>query len=472
MGQEIQQARFSDEAFAEFAARLRQETDLLVAWERDGCMRDSPARLGYELEAWLVDQAAAPAPRNAEFIKQVDDPLIVPELARFNFEINDHPLDLGAGQFLRMQEALQARWQRCAESAAALGLQPVSVGILPTLQQHDLCLGNISELSRYHALNEQVFQLRGERPLEIAIHGEDALALQHHDVMLEAATTSLQVHLQLPSTQMVRAFNAAKMLSAPLVALAANSPLFLGKRLWMESRIPLFEQAVAVGCSDYSKRVTFGVRYAHDSISECFIANRDRYPILLPDLMDKPPEALAHLRLHNGTIWRWNRPLIDFDAQGVPAYRLEHRVMSAGTSAIDMVAQTALFVGLVQAFLQQTPDWEQRLPFAYAQRNFYQAAQLGLDAQVQWLDGREVPLDQLLSEVLLPLAAEGLAHFGLDAAESRYWLDVIAQRVASRQTGAAWQLAWVRRYGSDWAGLVQAYIANQTTGQPVHAWSV
>jgi hypothetical protein len=66
------------------------------------------------------------------------------------------------------------------------------------------------------------------------------------------------------------------------------------------------------------------VRYARESILECFEANRTRYPVLLPAVMDEPPESLAHLRLHNGTIWRWNRPLIGFDEQG-------HRIAGSST---------------------------------------------------------------------------------------------------------------------------------------------
>jgi len=472
MGQEIHDARFSDEAFAEFARRVDSETALLSAWEQDGLMRGTDYRLGFELEGWLVGQDALPAARNQEFLERLADPKVVPELARFNFEINDDPLDFGPGMFDHMQASLLARWQRCEAAARELDMQALSIGILPTVRREHLSLGNISAMSRYHALNEQVFRLRRGRPIELSIEGEQALRHLHDDVMLESATTSLQIHLQVGSEQAARAFNIAKIISAPMVAVGANSPFFLERQLWQETRIPLFEQAVAVGASNYSKRVTFGIRYAQDSLLECFEANRDRYPVLLPDLMDEPRESLAHLRLHNGTVWRWNRPLVGFDAQGKPHYRIEHRVVAAGTSALDVVANSAFFVGLMLALLARGEAPQSQLAFRIARDNFYRAARLGLAAEVTWLDGRSGPLDRLILERLLPLAGDGLQQAGLQADEIERWLHIIEQRTQSGCTGSAWQVAWVAKHGRDWSGLVQAYAEQQDAGQPVHRWEL
>jgi len=472
MGQEIGDAVFSDEAFAEFKRRVAAETELLAGWERDGLLADVDYRLGFELEGWLVDRDYLPAPRNLEFLERVDDPDVVPELARFNFEINDDPLDFSAGMFDHMYWSLLARWQRCEAAARALDMQALSIGILPTVTRGDLNLNNISPLSRYHALNEQVFRQRNGVPIELHIEGAQALRVLHEDVMLESAATSLQIHLQVSSRHVVRAFNAAKILSAPMVAVGANSPFFLERELWSETRIPLFEQAVAVGGTDYSKRVTFGIRYADQSIVECFAANRDRYPVLLPDLMDVAPAELAHLRLHNGTIWRWNRPLIGFDAQERPHYRVEHRVVAAGTSANDLVANTAFFVGLIISMLALPEAAEERLPFAAARDNFYRAARHGIEAQVQWLHGAPGRLGNLILEQLLPLADTGLQGIGVPADEAARWLSIIEQRVRSGRTGSAWQVAWINRFGADWPGLVQAYAAQQEVGRPVHEWEL
>ncbi len=472
MGQEIQDSHFKREAFAEFRRRLDRETALLHAWEREGRLRGKPFRLGFELEGWLVDAQGMPAPRNREFLEQVADPEVVPELALFNFEINDAPLDFRPGMFDRMHRSLLARWRRCERAARALDMQALSIGILPTVGHEHLHLGNISAMSRYHALNEQVFRQRRGQPVELHIEGRQTLDHLHHDVMLESATTSLQIHLQVASEHAVRAFNSAKMVSAATVAVGANSPFFMQHRLWEETRIPVFEQAIAVGASDYSRRVTFGVRYARDSILECFEANRLRYPVLLPDLMDAPETRLAHLRLHNGTIWRWNRPLVGFDDSGDPHYRIEHRVIAAGTSALDLVADTAFFVGLMMSLIQSPAPPEAGLPFARAHAAFYAAARYGLEARVDWLDGKRGALRELILERLLPLAGDGLVSAGLAREEARRWLDIIDGRVRSGRTGSAWQREWIGRHGEDWPGLVLAYAQQQEAGLPVHEWAI
>jgi len=470
MGQEIQDVHFTEQAFAEFRRRLQAETTLLNTWEQEGRMRDAPFRLGYELEGWLIDGEGMPAPRNQEFLARVDDSQVVPELARFNFEINDEPMDFAPGMFDRIHASLKQRWGRCEEAARALDMQALSIGILPTVGRQHMHLGNISAMSRYSALNEQVFRMREGRPIDLLIEGAETLHHLHDDVMLESATTSLQIHFQVGSEQAAHAFNSAKIISAATVAVGANSPFFLQHRLWEETRIPAFEQAVAVGASDYSRRVTFGVRYAERSLMECFIANLERYPVLLPDLMDNPVEELAHLRLHNGTVWRWNRPLVGFDEQGRPHYRIEHRVMAAGTSAVDVVADTALFVGLMLWLLQDPGGIEQELPFETARRNFYAAAKHGLAARVRWRDGHAGALERLLLDLLLPKAREGLEQAGIPRQEAQHWIGIIEQRVASRQTGSAWQRQWVDRNGPDWQGLVLAYAREQAIGRPVHEW--
>jgi len=472
MGQEIQEVHFTEEAFAEYRRRLRAETALLGQWEQEGRLRDVPFRLGFELEGWLVDDQGMPAPRNQEFLAQVDDPQVVPELARFNFEINDAPLDFAPGMFDRMHVSLMRRWERCEEAARALDMQALSIGILPTVGREHLHLGNISAMSRYLALNEQVFRLRQGEPIEVLIEGTDTLRHLHDDVMLEAATTSLQIHLQVGSEQAARAFNTAKILSAATVAIGANSPFFLQHRLWEETRIPVFEQAVAVGASDYSRRVTFGVRYAQHSIMECFVANLERYPVLLPDLMDTPTEQLAHLRLHNGTVWRWNRPLVGFDEKGGPHYRIEHRVVAAGTSALDVVADAAFFVGLMMRLMNDSDPIELEIPFDQARTNFYAAARDGLAAEIYWRADRKGSLRQLISEELLDLAREGLQGIGIDEEEATCWIGIIQNRVSTGQTGSAWQRAWVDRHGPDWQGLVQAYAEQQSIGKPVHEWLI
>jgi hypothetical protein len=379
---------------------------------------------------------------------------------------------LRGGALTDMYQELSDTWGHCSDVAAELRARLVMIGILPTAKASDFVLANMSPLHRYHALNEQVLNQRGGEPLRLDVEGRDELLLEHGDVMLEAAATSFQIHLKINVEEGVRFYNAAKIISAPMVALCANSPFLLGADLWDETRIPLFEQAVAVGDSRLNQRVTFGVHYMQNSIAECFQANWRRYPILLPRLMDEPEDNLAHLRLQNGTIWRWNRPLIGFDAEHRPHLRIEHRVVPAGPSLLDSIANAAFFYGAVSALARLPVAPESLLSFQDAKDNFYLAAKSGLMAEIQWMDAGRVTLPQLVREHLLPLAKEGLLSLGIDSYEVDYWLGIIHDRVSLMRNGAAWQRAWVEKYGFDMHGLTESYIERQTGGRPVHEWRV
>jgi gamma-glutamyl:cysteine ligase YbdK (ATP-grasp superfamily) len=294
--------------------------------------------------------------------------------------------------------------------------------------------------------------------------------------MLEAAATSFQIHVKMSARESARIFNASKILSAPMVALAANSPFLFGRELWCETRIPLFEQSVSVGGSPLRERVGFGINYAQGSVLEAFRAHVRRYPVLLPHLMDAPVEQLAHLRLHNGTIWRWNRPLIGFDESPghapIPHLRMEHRVAAAGPSVADNVANAAFYFGAVHAMAAAEEPPERRISFPQARANFYLAAEYGLDAELPWDEAHRVKLPEIILERLLPMAHAGLADLRIDAAEREHWLGIVEERVRTKRTGANWQRAWVARYGRDWEGLTEAYLAHQATEKPVHEWTL
>ena len=473
MGQEIKSAHFREDDFAEFRRRLVVETQLLDSWLKSGAFAERGGVGGYELEAWLVDGEGYPAPVNEAFLARLDSPLVVPELARFNVEINASPHRLEGGVLPRMHAELKAAWDRCQAVAGTLGARLAAVGILPTVRRADLNLRNMSGLKRYRALNEQIFRLRHGAPIHLAIDGADPLDLLHEDVMLESAATSFQIHLKASVADAAPLFNASKILSAPLVAITANSPFLFGHALWQETRIPLFEQAVSVGASDYGRRVSFGRGYVRESLIECFVANLEHYPVLLPRLGDEPPEQLAHLRLHNGTIWRWNRPLIGFDNNGRPHLRIEHRVIPAGPTITDMVANAAFYFGAATALAGELRDGAgHRLAFEQARANFYAAARHGMDTDITWLDGESGTVRDLVSERLLPRAAEGLRSLGIAKSDVEAWLGIVGERVRTRRTGAWWQNAWTQAHGLDMRRLTEAYMARQATDPPVHTWTV
>jgi hypothetical protein len=401
----------------------------------------------------------------------LNNPLIVPELAAFNFEINNQPLVLRANALRRMHEELDSLWSLCHHAAARLGSQPFMIGTLPTVGPAELKIVNMSQKSRYYALNQQILRLRGQRPVVLDIAGRQHLQKHHADIMPESAATSFQIHLQVEPAQAPRVFNAGHVLAAPMVAACTNSPFLFGMDLWDETRIPLFEQAVAVA-DQTAQRVTFGRSYLGDSVQPYFEENLARFPVLLPALSDEPVSRLAHLRLHNGTIWRWNRLLIDFNSDGAPTLRLEHRVVPAGPSIIDTIANAALFYGLIEALVQDPVPFESCLPFAIARENFYSAAREGLGAKIRWLDDREWTVRDLLLERLLEGAKEGLRGLAIDARDIDRYLGIINERVRSGKNGTVWQRQWVKAHGNDMAGLTLACLKCQQSGLPVHEWPV
>ncbi|MEA3638653.1 MAG: glutamate--cysteine ligase [Lamprobacter sp.] len=478
MGQDIQHHSFTEADFREFEARLQAETALLERWFAEDAFADCPRETGFELEAWLIDRRhQAPAPVIDALLEQQQDPLILPELARFNLELNSTPVPLNGQAFRRLHAELERTLAHSQAAAATLNAQVGTIGILPTVRPDHLVPAQMTPRPRYRALNEQILRLRDGEPFRLAIEGERPLFIEQPDVMLESAATSFQIHFKIGAAESARVFNASKLLAAITVAIGANSPYLFGRDLWCETRIPLFEQAVSVGDSPLRERVGFGIRYAERSVMECFRSNITRYPVILPHLMDEPVEQFAHLRLHNGTIWRWNRPLIGWEArpntQPRPHLRMEHRVIAAGPSTIDNIANAAFYCGAVQALSQESKPPEQGLPFNQARINFYLAARHGLKASILWCGSEaRMPIHQLIVQQILPMARRGLSELGIDRDEIDDWLGVIEARARTRRTGAAWQRAWVAKHGPDMAALTEAYLIHQASGKPVHEWTL
>jgi hypothetical protein len=471
MGQEISQIHFGVEQFADYDRRLRDEADLLNTLLSQGRFSSRGEVGGYELESWLLDHNYFPAPNNQTYLARLNNPLVVPELSRFNVEINGAPQPLRSSALSDMSRELEATWNQCQEVAHGLDSVLMMIGILPTIRQKDLTLANMAELKRYRALNEQVLMRRAGRPLHIKIDGRQPLDLIHPDVMLEAATTSFQLHFQTSQSEAVRYFNASLIAAGPLLAAAANSPYLFDHELWDETRIPLFEQSVDGGEAS-ARRVDFGNGYVSNSLHECFADNLSNYPVLLPLLMDEPQERFAHLRLHNGTIWRWVRPLIGFDPDGTPHLRIEQRVLPAGPTIADMLANAALYFGLVKFLAGLNDAPENHFPFEYAKENFYTAARHGLNAELNWLGGEKINARALLKEEILPMARHGLKTLSLDQNDIDNAMEILEGRILSGQTGAVWQRAYRERHRADCLHLVVAYLEQQRSGVPVHQWEL
>jgi len=477
MGQEITLTHFSEADFQQFRARLSDETASLHEFAEAGGFADARYMAGFELEAWLLDHSGLPNPVNEAYLHKLNDPQVVPELSRFNVELNAPPIEMGAGVLYAMEASLNATWGRCQQVAHGMDAVLAMIGILPTIREADLCLENISAMKRYDALNAQVLQQRNGEPIHIDIQGRDHLQAQRPDVMLEAATTSFQLHLQVPFEQAANYFNATLQTCAPLLAAGVNSPVFFGHRLWQETRVPLFEQSVELGgyaglAEPSIRRVTFGRDYVADSLLELFQENLEQYPVLLPVQLDEAPERFPHLRLHNGAIWRWVRPLIGFDDAGRAHVRLEQRVLPSGPTVLDMVANAALYYGLVHALARRGEVAARDPGFADTRSNFYAAARHGLDAELVWQGGTRQPARTLVLDTCLPLARQGLQAFGLASAEIDHYLGVVEARTRSGQTGAQWQLQQLEAVNGDAHRMMNDYLENQRSGAPVHEWRV
>lgn len=475
MGEEIQYSRFKQSDYARFKKSLHDETQILNDWFNNKSFSNSPLVAGYELEAWLIDQAGAPCPNNEQLLQSAHNELLSPELAKFNIELNVKPQLLKSSVLSDFESSLIKLWDQCQTISSHSHCSLLGIGILPTLQDKHLILDNLSTLDRYRALNEQVLVQRNGEPIKLNIVGREHLQTEHLDVMLEAAATSLQIHIQTPQDQAVSYYNASIAASAPLVAVSANSPFLFGKNLWEETRIPVFEQAVATGGFDGAahgpiQRVSFGSGYARESLFECFSENIEHFPILLPVEYDNDERDLRHLRLHNGTIWRWNRPLIGFDEDGTPHMRIEHRVTATAPSNIDNIANIAFYYGLAHYYANFSEPVDQTIPFPQARDNFYLSAQHGLNAHVVWDDKQHHTMKKLILDRLLIEAETGLQKLFLDEDDIKKYLGVIDERTKSEQTGSVWQRNFASKHQNDMHKLTMTYFDNQKTNQPVHTW--
>jgi Glutamate-cysteine ligase family 2(GCS2) len=469
--------------------------DALARMLADGYFRTDPQTMGLELELNLIDENLDPAMANQTVLQHIDDPAFQTELGQHNIEVNVTPRPLADDEALELERELRASLNTAADTAGAAGVGLVMIGILPTLRSEHFDPRWMSPTSRYALLNEQILATRS-KDLELNMEGvplaggrTERLQYVAESILPESGCTSSQLHLQIAPDDFAAHWNAAQALAGVQVAVAANSPFLLGRALWHETRIPLFEQAtdtrsVELRNQGERPRVWFGERWI-TSIFDLFEENVRYFSPLLPQTQDEDPLAvlaagetpsLSELRLHNSTIWRWNRPVYDV-ADGVPHLRIENRVLPAGPTVIDVLANAAFFFGAMRGLAElEAPVWSE-MPFHAARDNLYTGARLGMDAHLYWPGAGSARPDELVLRTLLPLAHDGLRSCGMsDAARERY-LAVIEQRCATRRTGAGWQRATVQRLtsrGADrpaaLAGMLRGYVEHMHSNQPVHAW--
>ena len=490
MGRDIQPIKISGEDRRRYREKVQRSLDVFARMLRERMFEGDPAHVGIEIELNLVDGAGNPSMRNADVLEAIADPAWATELGQFNLEINVPPRRLAGDAPARLEEEIRGSLNEADAKAQGAGSHLVMIGILPTLQEGHMAEDTLSANARYRVLNEQIFAARGE-DLRIAIDGPEKLLTHAGSITPEAACTSVQLHVQVSPDDFPSYWNAAQAIAGVQVAVGANSPFLFGRQLWAETRITLFEQATDTRPDELKQqgvrpRVWFGERWI-TSVFDLFEENIRYFPALLPICEDEDPLAaldgggcpqLAEMSLHNGTIYRWNRPVYAA-VNGRPHLRVENRVLPAGPTVADVMANAAFYYGLVRALAEaQRPIWTQ-MSFATAAENLHEAARSGMDALQYWPGLGEVPVAELVLRRLLPLAADGLARWGVGEDHAARLLGIIEQRCLTGQTGAAWQVAAVRALGGDGSGraealrqMTQSYIRHMHSNEPVHSWPV
>ncbi len=470
-----------------FTKALLSDLRALEKMLAEGVIESGRRRLGAEQETVLVDDDWRPAPVNLKILERLADKRFTTELGRFNIEYNLDPIDAGGDCLTRLERQLEELLAKGQEAARQEGATMLLTGILPTLTQSDLTLANMTPVPRYQALNDAMSKLRGDR-FHLRIKGRDELIIDHDNVMLEACTTSFQLHYQVSADEFAHLYNIAQVLAAPVLACATNSPLLFGRLLWRETRIALFQQSVDTrgqtdSIRDVEPRVSFGRSWVRRSALEIFQEDLARFRVLLGGRVTEDPFAvlaaggtpdLTALRVHNSTVYRWNRPCYGI-SDGKPHLRIENRVLPSGPSIVDEVANAALWYGLMSGAGSRWGDVTERMEFAMARENFVAAARRGMGADLYWLHGDHVPAPDLLRDELLPLARQGLEDLEVDGADIDRYLGVIAERVDSQRSGSQWQVTSLDAMGDcarheGLAALVAASCERQAQGQPAHTW--
>jgi hypothetical protein len=489
VGQEVSAAVYSREDRQRYRQKVRTNLDVFARMLSEARFDPDRRSFGLEIELNLTDEAGDPAMVNARALDAIADADFQTEIGQFNIEINVPPRILDGSVFSELEEAVRLSLNRAEERARTVGAHMMMIGILPTVAEKHLTAEAFSEGHRYNQLNEQIFAARGE-DLEISIAGVERLATFADTIAPEAACTSVQLHQQVEPEGFASLWNAAQAIAGVQVAIAANSSFFFGRELWRETRIALFEQATdtrpeELKAQGVRPRVWFGERWI-TSIFDLFEENVRFFPALLPVCEDEDPvevlerggtPRLPELRLHNGTIYRWNRPIYDTTGDR-PHLRVENRLLPAGPTVIDICANAAFYYGLVRTLVaEERPLWS-RMSFSAAEENFHSGARDGIEARVYWPGVGEVPVAELVLRRLLPAAHEGLEEAGVDAADRERLLGIVERRCVAMQNGAAWQAATFHRLYEDkkldradaLRRMTVLYRDHMHANEPVHEW--
>ncbi len=474
-----------------FTNCLLKDIHALERMLEEGWFNEDPLHIGAEQELCLVDHHFKPAPRSLEVLKELNDKVFTTELAQFNLEANIDPLEFTGKSLSQMESNLNGTLEKVKKVCQDKKLYMALTGILPTIRKFDLDLSNLTPLKRYEALIKAISKMRGTSH-ELHIAGMDELNIKHDSAMLEACNTSFQVHMQVKPDEFVRKYNVAQVLAGPVLAAAVNSPMLFSKRLWAETRVALFQQSidtrtVTEHIRDRSARVMFGHNWLDGSIAELYKEDITRFRVMLmSNTEDDPIEQvnkgvtpdLRALMIHNSTVYRWNRGCYGVSPNGKPHLRIENRVLPSGPSVVDEVANTAFWLGMMNEFDHAYPDFRKTFEFDHVKDNFMSAARDGLNTNFTWKKGAKTSVRKLITEELIPIARKGLERAAIDKKDISRYVDIISERVESRQTGTQWLIDSHTKLFKQSSreevaiALTGSMIANQDSKKPIHKWKL
>lgn len=474
-----------------FTRLLLKDIQALERMLREEWFEVDEIMIGAEQEMCLIDEHGRPAPKAVEILEKLNHPKFTTELARFNLEANLDPVLFTGDCFTDFKNQIEGFIKSLRAVASEYDIDPLLTGILPTIRKFDLEIENLTPIDRYYALIESIDKLRGDGH-QLKIEGLDELSIKHISALIEACNTSFQVHLQVTPDEFVNKYNIAQAISAPVMAIASNSPMLFGKRLWSETRIALFQQSVDTRVTgehlrDSSPRVTFGSKWLNNSILELYKEDIVRFKALLitdveEDVFKSMEKGitpkLKALNIHNSTVYRWNRPCYGISDSGKPHLRIENRILPAGPTVDDELANAAFWLGLMTGFDEVYPDITKRMDFDHAKSNFLKAAQLGHGSKFYWADNKLISDSELIEKELLPIAREGLKKKKVSSSEIDHYLGIIEERNRSGRTGSRWIVEsygqLIKEAGKEEAAtaLVAGMLEYQRSEKPIHQWEL
>jgi len=486
MGRDINEREYSASDYEQFNRRIHDQVDLLKEVIARPEFGTDERCIGAELEVYLMDEKSDVSPVNLQLLDMLNDEQFQTELNKFNLEINLSPVKAHGKPFSNLTKEMLTKFNYLWSVAEQIQTRPLAVGILPTLQEKHLSNSYMTDIARYRVLGRELLKLRGE-PFHIKIDGEESVDFFSSEVCVEGANTSFQVHLMIEPDRFANVFNAAQLTLPMVLGVAANSGILLGNCLWDETRVVLFKQSIDNRIPDASgwrqpSRVTFGHGWVRKSAWELFSETVNLYQPIFPELFDsdeslKVPE-LNELNLHMGTTWPWNRAVYSNSGNG--HLRIEFRALPAGPTALDMAANAAFSIGMAVGLEDRIDEYMARIPFRFAEYNFYRAAKKGLDATILWPQKyqnkpQEIPLKNVIDD-MLQVASDGLAKLNVDRDERDKFLHIIQRRLATGITGARWKkrtMCHLRKSMDNrqaCAQMLDRYFINQMGGQPVSEW--